>query len=108
MNTTSSKISYMLIFVLLLVGYSYQYVLSKTYSSEDESSNDELAVKSGFHSYDESLSEEFDELKHKLAFILSRKEIEMLVSMMRNYELVKRDSTVKRPFNPQTSNFMFN
>lgn len=94
--------------MFLLVGYSYQYVLSKTYSSEDQSSNDDLAVKSGFRSYDDSLSEEFDEIKHKLTLILSKREIELLTLLMRNSELVKRDSTEKRPFNPQTSKFKLN
>ncbi|RNA43744.1 hypothetical protein BpHYR1_022710 [Brachionus plicatilis] len=93
----------MLIVVFLLVGYSYQYGLSKAFSSEDESPSEELALKSSLHSYEDALTDEdFDELKRKLTLMLSKKEIDMLVSMMNNADLVKRDSAVKRPFNPQT------
>lgn len=106
-TSLSSKLN-ILILVCFLVGYSYQYSLSKTYSSEDETANDETALKSGLHSYEDTFNDiDFEELKHKLMLILTKKEIDMLVSMMNSGEIVKRDSAVKRPFNPQTSIYIF-
>ncbi|CAF0757492.1 unnamed protein product [Brachionus calyciflorus] len=91
--------------VLILVGITNGYSLSKMDSSENEKQNEDVPFKTNLNSMNDpgTSEEEYEDLKTKLIFLLSRKELDMLLGMMNNYnDISKRDNGVKRPFNPQT------